>query len=282
MIIISSITELKAVIGSLKKEGKTIGLVPTMGYLHEGHISLIKTSRQDNDITVMSIFVNPAQFGPNEDFERYPRDIDGDSMKAEEAEVDILFIPSLKEMYPDNYSTYVEVFGITDKLCGKSRPGHFRGVCTVVLKLFNIVEPERAYFGQKDAQQAAVIKRMVKDINSIVQIVTCPIVRENDGLAMSSRNVYLSKEEREAALVLSKSLREAEVMAIKGEIKTERLLEYITNRISGEKLADIDYVEILDAQTLEFKEAVEGRMLFAVAARFGKTRLIDNIIVEVH
>lgn len=281
MKIIESISELKAETRPFKKECKTVGFVPTMGYLHEGHISLVKSSRQDNDITIMSIFVNPMQFGPNEDFEKYPRDIQTDAKKAEEAGVDILFIPGVNEMYPDGYNTYVEVSGITEKLCGKSRPGHFKGVCTVVLKLFNIVEPDRAYFGQKDAQQAAVIRRMVKDLNSTVQIITCPIVRESDGLAMSSRNVYLSKEEREAALILSRSLNEAADMASKGEVRRDRLMDYLIDRISSEKLADIDYVEILDAETLELKETLKGRMLFAVAVRFGKTRLIDNVIVEV-
>ncbi len=282
MKIIERIDELKKVVGSLKQEGKTVGFVPTMGYLHEGHLSLVRSSRQDNDITIMSIFVNPVQFGPSEDFEKYPRDIEGDSRKAGEAGVGILFIPSVKEMYPDNYNTYVEVVGITDMLCGKSRPGHFKGVCTVVLKLFNIVEPDRAYFGQKDAQQVAVIRRMVRDLNSRVQIVACPIVREKDGLAMSSRNVYLSREEREAALILSKSLTEAAAMAAGGERSRGRLQAYLVGRMSGEKLADIDYVEILDAETLELKETLKGRTLLAVAVRFGKTRLIDNVLVEVN
>ena len=282
MRIIEKISELKSIVGSLRREGKTIGFVPTMGYLHQGHISLVKASRQANDITIVSIFVNPTQFGPNEDFEKYPRDIDSDSKKAEEAGVDIIFTPAVREMYPDNYSTYVEVLGITGKLCGKSRPGHFKGVCTVVLKLFNIVDPDSAYFGQKDAQQAAVISRMVRDLNSAVRIITCPIVRESDGLAMSSRNVYLSNEERKAALVLSKSLNEAAGVIENGEANSEKLRDYIINIISSEKLADIDYVEILDARTLEFKETLKGRMLLAVAVRFGKTRLIDNVIVEVN
>ncbi len=282
MKIIERVDELKKVVGSLKQEGKTVGFVPTMGYLHEGHLSLVRSSRQDNDITIMSIFVNPVQFGPSEDFEKYPRDIEGDSRKAGEAGVGILFIPSVKEMYPDNYNTYVEVVGITDMLCGKSRPGHFKGVCTVVLKLLNIVEPDRAYFGQKDAQQVAVIRRMVRDLNSRVQIVACPIVREKDGLAMSSRNVYLSREEREAALILSKSLTEAAAMAAGGERSRGRLQAYLVGRMSGEKLADIDYVEILDAETLELKETLKGRTLLAVAVRFGKTRLIDNVLVEVN
>jgi len=282
MRIIEKISEVRTIVGSLRREGKTIGFVPTMGYLHQGHMSLVKASRQANDITIMSIFVNPAQFGPKEDFEKYPRDMDADSKKADEAGVDMIFLPTVKEMYPDDYSTYVEVLGITDKLCGKSRPGHFKGVCTVVLKLFNIVCPDRAYFGQKDAQQAAVINRMVKDLNSKVMIITCPIVRESDGLAMSSRNVYLRSEERKAALVLSRSLKEAAGMIENGEANSEKLRNYLINSIVCEELADIDYVEILDAKTLEFKETLKGSMLLAVAARFGNTRLIDNVIVEVN
>ncbi len=281
MKIIEGINELKSFVSSAKKTEKTVGLVPTMGYLHEGHISLVNASVHDNDITIMSIFVNPIQFGPNEDFERYPRDMEGDSKKAEAAGVDVLFIPAVREMYPEHYSTYADVTGITDKLCGKSRPGHFKGVCTVVLKLFNIVGPDRAYFGQKDAQQAAVIKRMAKDLNLDIRIITCPIVREKDGLALSSRNVYLNGDERKAALVLSRSLKEASVMAANGEKECDVLRKYLTDRINSEKLADIDYVEVVDAETLEFSEKLKGRMLFAVAVKFGKTRLIDNVIVEV-
>jgi len=196
MRVIETISDLKAIIRTQKNLGRVIGLVPTMGYLHEGHLSLVNMSRQNNDYTVMSIFVNPTQFGPNEDFDRYPRDLERDLKLAEAAGVDVVFAPSVKEMYPDGYKTYVNVEGITEVLCGKSRPGHFRGVTTIVTKLFNIVEPHRAYFGQKDAQQVAVIKKMVKDLNMNVEIITCPIVREEDGLAMSSRNVYLSPEER--------------------------------------------------------------------------------------
>lgn len=281
MTVVEKISEIKPLIDKYKKENKTIGFVPTMGYLHEGHISLVKSSVQDNSITIISIFVNPAQFGPNEDFDRYPRDFDGDCRKAEAAGVDIVFAPSVGEMYPERYNTYTEVFGITDKLCGKSRPGHFRGVCTVVLKLFNIVEPDRAYFGQKDAQQVAVIKKMVADLNLRVKIITCPIIRESDGLAMSSRNVYLSSEERKAALVLSRALKEA-ADAIKGGVRDSRnVMDLIVGRISEEKLANIDYVEVVDAETLENKERLQGDMLLAVAVKFGKTRLIDNVIVEV-
>lgn len=281
MKVINSIIELKTIIGTLKKSGKMIGFVPTMGYLHEGHLSLINMSRQDNNITILSIFVNPTQFGPNEDFERYPRDFEGDLKKAEESGVDILFTPSSVEMYPKDFNTCIEVLGITDKLCGRSRTGHFKGVCTIVLKLFNIVEPNKAYFGQKDIQQAEVIKKMARDLNLTVDIITCPIVREKNGLAMSSRNVNMSNEERMAALILSKSLNEAVNMAVNGEVKTEKLREYLIKKIRSEKLADMDYVEILDAETLDYMETVKGRILLAVAVRFGKTRLIDNVIVEV-
>jgi len=229
----------------------------------------------------MSIFVNPTQFGPNEDFDRYPRDLERDLKLAEAAGVDVVFAPSVKEMYPDGYKTYVNVEGITEVLCGKSRPGHFRGVTTIVTKLFNIVEPHRAYFGQKDAQQVAVIKKMVKDLNMNVEIITCPIVREEDGLAMSSRNVYLSPEERKSAVILSKSLMEAEELIKKGETDAKKIRKYIIDRIQTEKNAVIDYVEVVNADTLENVDEIKGRVLVALAVKFGSTRLIDNVIVEV-
>ncbi|NLP14321.1 MAG: pantoate--beta-alanine ligase [Clostridium sp.] len=281
MRLIEGISDIKAVIRSQKSMGKIIGLVPTMGYLHEGHMSLINMSVQHNDFTVVSIFVNPVQFGPNEDFERYPRDINRDIKMAEAAGVDVVFSPSVSEMYPDGYKTYVDVEGITNTLCGRARPGHFRGVTTVVNKLFNIVQPDRAYFGQKDAQQAVVIKKMVEDLNMNLEVITCPIVREEDGLAMSSRNVYLSEEERKSALILSKSLFEAQELIKKGETQKENLLRYIIDRIKSEKSAQIDYVEIVDADTLDDIEFLKGRVLIALAVKFGNTRLIDNVIVEV-
>lgn len=281
MRLIDSISDIKAVIKAQKSMGKTIGLVPTMGYLHEGHMSLVNMSVQHNDFTVLSVFVNPVQFGPNEDFERYPRDIDRDIKMAETAGVDVVFSPSVSEMYPDGYKTYVEVEGITNILCGRTRPGHFKGVTTVVNKLFNIVQPDRAYFGQKDAQQVVVIKKMVKDLNMNLEIVTCPIVREKDGLAMSSRNVYLSGEERKSALILSKSLFEAEELIKKGKTGKENILKYITDRIKSEKSAQIDYIEIINAETLDSIEFLKGRVLIALAVKFGNTRLIDNVIVEV-
>jgi pantoate--beta-alanine ligase len=281
MRLIDSINDIKAVIKAQKSMGKTIGLVPTMGYLHEGHMSLVSMSVQHNDFTVLSVFVNPVQFGPNEDFERYPRDIDRDIKMAEAAGVDVVFSPSVSEMYPDGYKTYVEVEGITNILCGRTRPGHFKGVTTVVNKLFNIVQPDRAYFGQKDAQQVVVIKKMVSDLNMNLEVVSCPIVREKDGLAMSSRNVYLGGEERKSALILSKSLFEAEELIKKGETGKENILKYIIDRIKSEKSAQIDYIEIVNADSLDSIEFLEGRVLIALAVKFGNTRLIDNVIVEV-
>lgn len=281
MRVIEKISELKAAVAAQRKAGKTVGLVPTMGYLHKGHISLVEASRRDNDITVVSIFVNPVQFGINEDFDKYPRDIEGDSQKAEEAGTDIIFAPSAAEMYPQGYSTYVDLEGITDRMCGKSRPGHFKGVATVVTKLFNIVQPDRAYFGQKDAQQVAVIRKMVRELNMNVEITTCPIIREKDGLAMSSRNVYLNSEERKAALVLSKSLLKAGELIVEGERDVNKICSFLEKEIGAESLADIDYITVVDAVTLDEVSKLRGSVLAAVAVRFGKTRLIDNIVVEV-
>lgn len=281
MRVIEHIADMKAVVKSKKSSGKSIGFVPTMGYLHEGHISLANASKQENDFTVMSIFVNPTQFGPNEDYEKYPRDMKKDSVLAEIAGVDVIFAPSADEIYPHGYKTYVNVEKITEVLCGKSRPVHFRGVTTIVNKLFNIVEPDKAYFGQKDAQQAAVIRKMVRDLNMNVEIVTCPIIREKDGLAMSSRNMYLNSEERKSALVLSKSLFEAERLINSGEWNVKKVKSFMTDQISSEKLAQIDYIEILKADGLEKIEEIKGKVLIALAVKIGKTRLIDNIVVEV-
>lgn len=281
MKIIQKIDELKAFIQCQKKIGKSIGFVPTMGYLHDGHMSLVKASKQENDITVMSIFVNPVQFGPKEDYSRYPRDLERDAKMAEAEGVDVIFYPTVEEMYPDGYKTYVQVEGITEVLCGKSRPGHFRGVATVVCKLFNIVEPDRAYFGQKDAQQVAVIQRMVKDLNMNLEVISCPIIRESDGLAMSSRNVYLTAEERRAALILNKSIQEAVQKVKAGERDAGKVLTMVKNRIETEPLAVIDYVELYEAETLQPIEIIQGKVLLAVAVKFGTTRLIDNAVVEV-
>jgi len=268
---------MQAISRSLFKTGREVGFVPTMGYLHEGHLSLVRRARSENDVVVVSIFVNPTQFGPNEDYERYPRDEKRDRKLLEEEGVDYLFIPSVSEMYPEDFSTFVEVSGLTEGLCGAKRPGHFRGVATVVTKLLNIVFPTRAYFGEKDYQQLQVIKRLVRDLNIPVEVIGCPIVREEDGLAMSSRNTYLSPEERKSALSLYKGLKLAEELFESGERNPEvikkRVEEFI---LSHPKVEKIDYVEIVDPENLKpVKEVKEGDVI-ALAVFVGKTRLIDN------
>lgn len=280
MKIIETIKEIREYILSQKTLGKTIGLVPTMGYLHEGHASLIRKSVSQNNVTVVSVFVNPTQFGPNEDLEKYPRDIERDAKIAEDAGADIIFHPTPDEMYPNGYSSYINVENLTEELCGKSRPTHFRGVTTIVGKLFNITQANRAYFGQKDAQQLAVIKRMVTDLNFNIEIIACPIIREEDGLAKSSRNVYLSTEERIQALVLNRSLLEAEKLFNAGERNTEVLKQTIAGIIATAPLANIDYIEAVDFETIKPVSNVEGEILIALAVRFGSTRLIDNIILK--
>ena len=249
-----------------------------MGYLHEGHKSLIDAARKENDRVVVSIFVNPMQFGPTEDLESYPRDLKKDAALCEAAGVDIIFHPEPEEMYADGFCSYVDMNGLTTELCGKSRPIHFRGVQTVVLKLFHIVTPDRAYFGQKDAQQLAVIRRMVKDLNVDTTIIGCPIIREADGLAKSSRNTYLSPEERKAALVLSRSLKLGKKLIEDGEKDAKKVIAAIRGEIEKEPLAKIDYVEIVDWNTLEPVDSTEGEILTAMAVYIGKTRLIDNFI----
>lgn len=281
MKICRTIGEMKSFIRAAKSSGNTIGLVPTMGYFHEGHLSLMRLARQDCQVVVVSLFVNPTQFGPNEDLADYPRDFDRDVNLAATVGVDAIFAPVPGEMYPPGYRTYVEVEEITDSLCGRSRPGHFKGVATVVSKLFNIVEPDKAYFGQKDAQQVLVIKQMVKDLNMNLEVVEGPIVREDDGLAMSSRNVYLSPQERSAATVLYRSLRGAKEAIDQGERNVSKVRQQIHEQINAEPLAEIDYVEILSIPDLQPLEVLQGRVLIALAVRFGKTRLIDNTIVEV-
>ncbi|EJL40882.1 pantoate--beta-alanine ligase [Brevibacillus agri] len=279
---ISTIEELRVQIKAARLQGKTIGFVPTMGFLHEGHLSLVKAAREKCDLVVMSIFVNPLQFGPNEDFERYPRDIERDSQMAAGAGVDLLFTPSVEEMYPRPILTTVSVANVTTPLCGASRPGHFDGVSTVVLKLFSIVQPDYAFFGQKDAQQVAVVTQMVNDLSVPVEVIPCPIVREADGLAMSSRNVYLSAEEREQALVLSQSLRQAAAWLEEG-LPLEQIKARIRQMIADKPLAEIDYVEILrypDLQPVE-TELPGQAIIVALAVRFGKTRLIDNLIAAI-
>ncbi|AHM56313.1 pantothenate synthetase PanC [Peptoclostridium acidaminophilum DSM 3953] len=282
MQLVRKIDEIKAAARGAAREGKSVGLVPTMGYLHEGHISLMKKARAENDFLAVSIFVNPTQFGPSEDLDSYPRDLERDLRLCEEAGVNIVFAPESSEMYPEGYSTYVTVEGgVTAGLCGKSRPIHFRGVATVVTKLFNIVRPERAYFGQKDAQQVAVIKKMVRDTNQDVQVIACPIVREADGLALSSRNTYLSPSERQDALTLSSSLFGAVGLISSGEKSAAAVRGYIESRFAGIESASIDYIEIVDPDTMEPLSLISNRALIAIAVKIGKTRLIDNIVAEV-
>lgn len=282
MQIINKISDMRDFVSEAKKKGSTIGLVPTMGYLHEGHLSLIRRAAADNSIVVTSIFVNPIQFGPSEDFDSYPRDMKRDSILAEQAWCDVIFAPSAADMYPSGFKTYVEVTDITEKLCGASRPGHFRGVTTVVAKLFNIIQPDKAYFGQKNAQQLVVIKRMAEDLNFPITIVPMPIVRESDGLAMSSRNKYLSPEERKAALVLSRALFSARDLVIAGERNKKTILENAKQILAAEPLAQPEYVELVDADTLaDAGSEISGKVMLAIAAKIGKTRLIDNIVMEV-
>ena len=281
MKIITKITELKAEIKALKSNGKIIGLVPTMGCLHEGHLSLVRSSVKKADCTVVSIFVNPTQFSPNEDFREYPRDLKHDSEILERERVDYLFIPEVSAMYPEGFKTYIEVHDLQDKLCGRSRQGHFRGVCTVVLKLFNIVDPDVSFFGQKDAQQAVVLKRMVKDLDLDVNIEILPIIREKDGLALSSRNTYLDPEQRKAALCLSKSLREADEMFKSGERKSARIIRRMEEIIKSEALAKIDYVRIVDLNNLDPLARIEKEALIVVAVFIGKNRLIDNTFINI-
>ena len=283
MILCKTVAELRNEIASAKAAGKTIGLVPTMGALHEGHASLVKAANQENDVVVVSVFVNPTQFGPTEDLDSYPRTLDGDCKLAEAQGADIVFAPSPKEMYPSEDMTWVEVTGdVTKVLCGRSRPIHFRGVTTVVSKLFNLAQPDRAYFGQKDAQQVQVLKRMVKDLFFNLQLRIMPIVREADGLAKSSRNTYLSAEERQAGLILSKSLKHAKELFAAGERDPQKLVAATTAMIKTEPMADIDYVEIYQMPDLnECQSPMEGENLLALAVRFGTTRLIDNTILEV-
>lgn len=276
MKVVHSIKELKSYINTWKRRGHEIGLVPTMGYLHEGHKSLIKAASNDNSKVVVSIFVNPIQFGANEDLGSYPRDIERDSKISEAAGADLIFNPSPEEMYGESFSTYVEVEGLTEDLCGAKRPGHFRGVCTVVSKLFNIVNPTRAYFGEKDAQQLAVIKRMVADLNFDIEIIGCPIVREEDGLAKSSRNTYLSEEERKASLVLNRSLLKAKNALKEGIKDSHKLVEIISEELIKEPLAKIDYIEIVDSDSLKPVKNIDKPILVAIAVYIGKTRLIDN------
>lgn len=280
MKIIDNISRMATFVKMLKKEGKSIGFVPTMGYLHEGHLSLARTAKKHTDVVVMSIFVNPIQFGLNEDFDKYPRDFKRDEELARGAGVDVIFCPKVLDMYPEGYATYVNVEGLTDSLCGASRPGHFKGVTTVVAKLFGIVQPDMAYFGQKDAQQAIVIKKMVKDLNMDIEIKILPIVREKDGLAMSSRNVYLSEMERKDALILYQSLRKVEALINQGECDSKKIIKMMEDIIKAKPTAKIDYISIVDAKNLKDVKTISGEALIALAVFIGKTRLIDNIVVK--
>lgn len=274
-----TIKEVREQVKAWKKEGLTVGVVPTMGYLHEGHASLIKKAVEDNDRVVTSIFVNPTQFAPTEDLESYPRDLEKDSRLCESLGVNLIFHPEPEEMYAPDFCTWVDMDVLSKTLCGKSRPIHFRGVCTVVSKLFNIVTPDRAYFGQKDAQQLAIIRRMVRDLNMDIEIVGCPIVREEDGLAKSSRNTYLNEEERKAALVLSQSIFLGQKMVREGETDAAKIKAAMTEKIQSEPLARIDYVEIVDGLSMQPVDTVKSPTLAAIAVYIGKTRLIDNFIV---
>jgi len=281
MKVVRRVLEMKAIARQWKKDGKKVGFVPTMGYLHEGHLSLVRESKRRADVTVVSIFVNPAQFGPHEDFKKYPRDLGKDSSYLEKGGIDCLFCPAAAEIYPPGYKTYVEVRGLQDRLCGKSRPGHFQGVATVVLKLFDIVGPDYAFFGAKDAQQVLIIGKMAADLDLGVEVVTCPLVREPDGLALSSRNAYLSSEERKAALVLSISLRWAERAISAGERDAAKVIAGIQAVIEAEPLARVDYVETVDPINLEPIAEIRGDVLIALAVFIGSTRLIDNIRLHV-
>lgn len=281
MNIVSKVNEVREQVKEWKDQGLKVALVPTMGYLHEGHKSLIEKASKDNDKVVVSIFVNPIQFGPTEDLESYPRDLERDSVLCEGAGADLIFHPEKGEMYYEDFSSFVDMNGLTKGLCGSSRPVHFRGVCTVVTKLFNIVKPDRAYFGEKDAQQLAVIKRMVRDLNIDVEVVGCPIIREEDGLAKSSRNTYLSCEERKAAVILSKSLNLGKDALDAGERNSNIIIDIIKNNINSEELASIDYVQVVDSLSIESVENIEKTILIAIAVYIGKTRLIDNFTYEV-
>lgn len=277
MKIVGTVKEVREQVKEWKKQGLSVGFVPTMGYLHEGHKSLMDAARKGNDKVVVSIFVNPMQFGPTEDLATYPRDLDHDAALCESAGVDLIFHPEAEEMYEKDFCSFVDMTGLTEGLCGKTRPIHFRGVCTVVNKLFNIVTPDHAYFGQKDGQQLAVIKRMVRDLNMDIEIVGCPIVREEDGLAKSSRNTYLSPEERKAALILSKTVALGKELA-KTEKDANKVVEAMKKNIETEPLAKIDYVEAVDALSMAPVEKLEGTCMLAMAVYIGKTRLIDNTI----
>jgi pantoate--beta-alanine ligase len=280
MKLVTTIDEMRDLRESTRQSGQRLGLVPTMGALHEGHLSLVRAANDKSDVVAVSIFVNPTQFGPNEDFAKYPRTLEKDSEMLEREHVDVIFAPSVDDMYPAGAVTWVTVERMSDRLCGKSRPGHFRGVTTVVCKLFHIVEPHSAFFGQKDAAQVAIIRRMVRDLNMPVSIEVCPIVRESDGLALSSRNAYLNPEERKSALVLHRSLQRAERLFENGERDSAKLIVAGKEEFKNEPSARLDYFEIVDPDSLEPVTTISNRALIAVAGFIGNTRLIDNLIVD--
>lgn len=280
MKIISNIQKMQAWGARMRGKGRSIGFVPTMGYLHEGHLSLMRKARKENDYLVISIFVNPTQFGPREDFKRYPRNFSRDKQLSKSCGVDVIFYPRARDMYPQGYKTYVKVEDLSNVLCGASRPGHFRGVSTIVLKLFNIVQPDAAYFGRKDAQQAILVEKMVKDLNLAVKIKTLPTVREKDGLALSSRNIYLNKQQRKEAIILYKSLQTAVGMIQSGHKQPREIIAQMRKMIKSRRGSRIDYIKIVDIRNLTEVKKIKGRLLIAVAVFFGKTRLIDNVIIR--
>ena len=279
MKMIQEINKMKIYSRIMKKDGKMIGFVPTMGYLHEGHESLLNAARKQNDMVVLSVYVNPTQFGAGEDYEKYPRDIARDEEIAKKAGVDVIFCPTNEEMYPEGYSTYVEVKNLTDNLCGVARPGHFTGVSTVVTKLFEIVKPDIAYFGQKDAQQAVVIKKLIEDLNMEVILKILPIIRETDGLAVSSRNVYLAGRERRDATILFQSLKRAEELFKNGEHKSQKIIQDMEELIKGKDTTKIDYLKVVDTESLKDVKMIKNKVLVALAVFIGKTRLVDNTIL---
>jgi len=281
MKIIRSPKEMQRICGGLKREGRKIGFVPTMGYLHKGHLSLIRIAKKKSDVVIVSIFVNPTQFGPREDFHSYPRAFGKDRLLVEQIGCDYLFTPNIKSMYPQGYLTFVDVEKITHRLEGAVRPGHFKGVTTIVAKLFNIVQPDVAVFGQKDAQQAVVLKKMVDDLDYGIKMIVAPTVRERDGLACSSRNTYLSNDERKQTKVLYQALRMAKEMIKNGERSASKIASKMNKLIDKQPLAEIDYIAITDANTLELINKLRGEVLISLAVRFGKTRLIDNIKIKV-
>jgi len=281
MKLLRNIKQMSLLSRQARLRGKTIGFVPTMGALHEGHLCLIRCARKENDIVVLSIFVNPIQFGPKEDLSKYPRDLKQDALLSKKEGVDIIFYPDTKEMYPDDYKTYVEVEGLSDKLCGKFRPGHFKGVATVVIKLFNIVSPNIAYFGQKDAQQSIIIQKMVRDLNLPVKIKVIPTIREIDGLAMSSRNAYLSPLERKEAVVLYLALQLAKKLIKQGNRNSADIIRKMKQMIEKKKVAKVQYIALVDLSGLKPKNIIKDNILIALSVWVGKTRLIDNTIISV-